>query len=120
MMPIGSLPMPTDPSDPTTVPTAPFSTPVNARQITVHGHGVVGEFGDAAAGDTDRTAMQDKARVAAMSDAKHRARTYASAAGAAVGPVVSISEYATPAAPGGTASGSSAVAVDVTVVYQLV
>lgn len=82
---------------------------------------------------SDPSALETKAREAAMADARQRAETYARAGGVAVGPVVSIAEGASAApspvframnmiaesAPSPTAAGESSVSASVTVVYAL-
>lgn len=82
---------------------------------------------------SDTALLESKAREAAMADARKRAQTYASAAGATVGQVISIDEQGAQAprpmfrAMAGldkasatpTAAGEISVTADVTVVYEL-
>jgi uncharacterized protein YggE len=119
----------------------------NQLQVTVHDTDKLGEILDAAvqAGAnsiygvnflvSDQTAAASQARVKAVADARAKAEELASAAGLTLGPVVAISEGAPPVigpmyggrgGGGGMAQaavpvqpGSTTVAVDVTLTYEL-
>lgn len=122
---------------------------INQLRVTVRDTDTLGELLDAAVnagansiyGVTfyvdDQTAAASEARVEAVADARAKAEELASAAGMSLGPVVAISEGTTPLISpvygmgrgGGMAmaesaavpveSGSTTIAVDVTVTYEL-
>jgi len=132
-------------ADPTTI--TGFEI-MNQLRVTVHDTDKLGELLDAAVnagansiyGVTfyvdDQTAAASEARVEAVEDARTKAEELASAAGMTLGPVVALSEGTTPIispvygmarggggmaaeAPTPVETGSTTVAVDVMVTYEL-